>query len=319
LNFPNRTVRLSVTRPAAAFRLLRAPLRAPLLTLLALACLAPALHAQEPPYFVTYSQVLEEPGNLEIAEKSLTAAPKDANSFLASTFEFEYGATAWWTTEVYLEGQSTSHESTIFTGYRWENRVRPIARNLPVNPVLYLEYEAINGATKSLLEVVGHDGIADLRPSNAEARGEVKHELETKLILSSFTRGWNFSENFIAEKNLAGDPWEFGYALGVSRPLSLIASGNACKFCRQNITGGAELFGGLGTVEGFGLHDTSHYAGPTVQLDLQRGPVFTFSPEFGLNDNSAGVLWRFKVSYEVQQFRDVLPALFRAPFRKAAR
>src|SRR5580693_6536360 len=101
LNRPHRTIRIySITRPAAAFRLLRACFRAPLLALLALVCLAPALRAQEPPYFVTYSQVLEEPGNLEIAEKSLTAAPKDANSFLASTFEFEYGATAWWTTEV---------------------------------------------------------------------------------------------------------------------------------------------------------------------------------------------------------------------------
>jgi hypothetical protein len=312
LNRSHRTFRIAnASRPAAALRLLRCRTLAPLLALLALLGHVPALRAQEPPYFVTYSQVLEEPGNLEIAEKSLTAAPKDANSFLASTLELEYGATAWWTTEVYLEGQSTSRDSTIFTGYRWENRVRPIARNLPVNPVLYLEYEAINGATKSLLEVVGHDGIADLRPSNAEGRQEVQHELETKLILSSFTHGWNFSENFIAEKNLAGDPWEFGYALGTSRPLSLVASGSACRFCRQNITAGAELFGGLGTAESFGLRQTSQYAGPTVQLDLQRGPVFTFSPEFGLNDNSVGVLWRFKVSYEVQQFRDVFSAMFR--------
>ncbi len=48
--------------------------------------------------------------------------------------------------------------------------------------------------------------------------------MELKLILGSNVRGWNISENFIAEKNFAGDPWEFGYAFGVSRPLRLAAS-----------------------------------------------------------------------------------------------
>ncbi len=48
-----------------------------------------AARAQEPPYFVTYSQVLEEPGNLEIAQKGLTGAPKDSNAFYSSTLELE--------------------------------------------------------------------------------------------------------------------------------------------------------------------------------------------------------------------------------------
>jgi hypothetical protein len=64
------------------------------------------------------------------------------------------------------------------------------------------------------------------------------------------------------------------------------------------------LYGGLGTSHGFGLEATSHYAGPTVGFQLAHGPDISFSPQFGLNDNSAGVLWRFKVSYEIQQFRD---------------
>ena len=55
----------------------------------------------------------------------------------------------------------------------------------------------------------------------------------------------------------------------------------------------------------FGLRDTSHYAGPTLNFNLPHGPTLGFSPQFGLNDNSAGVLWRVKVSYEVQQFRDL--------------
>ena len=266
-------------------------------------------HAQEPPYFVTYSQVLEEPGNLEIALKSLAAGPKDANAFYSPTLELEYGATSWWTTEVYLQGQSTANDSTIFTGFRWENRFRLIPRELWVNPLFYLEYEDKNAADKSVLEVMGHDSISDLQITNAEGRQEIEREVEMKLLLSSYVKSWNISENFNAEKSVKPgntDPWAFGYALGVSRPLANYAAAHNCVLCRQNFTAGAEMYGGLGTTDGFGLRDTAHYVGPSLGLDLQgRYPSIAFSPQFGLNDNSVGVLWRFKVSYEVQQLRDL--------------
>jgi hypothetical protein len=128
--------------------------------------------------------------------------------------------------------------------------------------------------------------------------------MELKLLLSSYVRSWNVSENFIAEKAMnQSEPWEFGYALGVARPLSNYASSSNCVFCRQNLTAGAEMYGGLGTSDGFGLRATSHYLGPSLGLDLQgRYPSVSFSPQFGLNDNSAGVLWRFRISYEIQQF-----------------
>ena len=60
---------------------------------------------QEQPYFVTYSSQLEEPGNLEIESQNVAASPANANAFFAPTLELEYGATAWWTAEVYLQGQ----------------------------------------------------------------------------------------------------------------------------------------------------------------------------------------------------------------------
>jgi hypothetical protein len=139
---------------------------------------------------------------------------------------------------------------------------------------------------------------------NAALRKEVEHAIEGKLILSSNVRGWNISENFIAEKAANGnEPWEFGYALATGRPLSLAGRKSSCTFCPQNIALGAELFGGLGTRYNFGLHQTEQYAGPTLALSTPRGFTLKFSPEFGLNDNSA-VLWRFGASYEIQQFRD---------------
>jgi hypothetical protein len=203
--------------------------------------------AQEPPYFVTYSDALEEPGNMEIAYKGVYAAPQHANTFNSGTLEIEYGVKAWWTTEVYLAGESTQNDSTIFTGYRWENRFRPLLRDHFINPVLYVEYENISDADRSFLEIVGHDSVADLYTTNAQARRNVKHEIELKLILSSNVHGWNFSENIIAEKNLTNLPWEFAYALAVSRPLRLAATSKNCVSAERifprawNCTAGWEI------------------------------------------------------------------------------
>jgi hypothetical protein len=263
-------------------------------------------HAQqEPPYFVTYSSVMEEPGNLEIENQNLTSAPKNARAFFAPTVEFEYGGAAWWTTEVYLQGQSTQFDSTIFTGFRWENRFRPLPREYWINPVIYIEYEDVNKADKSYLEVTGNTSIDRLSIPNAALRKEIERSIEGKLILSSNIKGWNLSENFIGEKAVnENEPWEFGYAVAASRPLAFKASAKECTFCLQNFSAGAELFGGLGTRYNFGIGQTEQYLGPTFALNTPRGLTYKFSPEFGLNDNSAAMLWRFGVSYEISQFRD---------------
>ena len=258
--------------------------------------------AQEPPYFVTYSDYMEEPGNLDVSFKSAVGTPKYANQFAGGALEYEYGATGWWTTELYFEGQHTSNEWTTFTGWRWENRFRPLPREHFINPVFYVEFEDINDANRSLLEIVGHDSVSDLVLTIPQGKMVKERELETKLILSSQAHGWDISENFIAERDLEeGEPWEFGYALGVSRPLALAARSKSCIFCPENFSAGAELYGGLGTSDGFGLKATSHYAGPTLGFNIPHGPRISFSPNFGLNDNSVKVLYRFNVSYEFQQ------------------
>ena len=256
------------------------------------------VHAQET-YFVTYSHQLEEPGNLEIESKSLTGSTRGGNAFVANNLELEYGVKGWWTTELYLDGQSTVGESTVFTGWRWENRIRPLMREHWINPVLYFEFEDINAADKTLLEVEGHDTREDFLGRND--RSERVREAEMKLILSSNFKGWNASENLIFTKNLSNEPWEFGYAVGVSRPLALAASARPCIFCRENFALGAEMYGGLGDRYTPGLHDTSHYAAPIVAWAMPNGPTFKLSPSFGLNDNSFGFLMRFGVSYEFGQ------------------
>jgi hypothetical protein len=272
------------------------------ITLGSLLIAAPPATAGELPYFVTYSHHLEEPGNLEIGFNQVAANPEGGNAFLSELIEFEYGVTAWWTTELYLGGQSTRHESAVFTGYRIEHRFRPLWREHRVNPLLYVEYSNGNGADKTFGEIVGRDSAADAQESNAETREEREREIETRLILSSDVRGWNISENLIAEKNLAGEPWEFGYALGVSRPLRMAATPEPCSFCRENFRASVELFGGLGDWRRFGLAGTSHYLGPGLAWELPTGVTLAFSPAFGLNGNSHRVLWRFAVAYEFNRF-----------------
>lgn len=267
--------------------------------LMAVAVICPRISRAQENYFVTYSHQMEEPGNLEVALRTVNGFPHDGNAFLGGAVELEYGVKAWWTTELYLDGQSTAGESTLFTGFRIENRFRPLLREHWINPVLYFEFEDINSADKSLLEVVGHDVRADFLGRNNG--GEKQREAEVKLILSSNFKGWNLSENLIAEKNLKAFPWEFGYSLGVERPLSLVASPNPCRLCRENFIVGAELYGGLGDRYSFGLHDTSHYFGPVAGLRIPNGPLFKISPGVGLNANSHGVLLRFGVSYEIDQ------------------
>jgi hypothetical protein len=268
-------------------------------------------YAQDRSYFITYNHQMEEPGSLEISVNPVLGTQRGGHSFLASWTEFEYGVKGWWTTEVYLDAQSTRRESTVFTGVRWENRFRLLWREHWINPVLYVEFENINGADKTMLEVVGHDGAADHLVPNNLSRRERKREIETKLILSSNLKGWNISENFIAEKNLANEPWEFGYAIGFSRPLALAARPDHCTLCAENFVAGVEFYGGLGDRHSFGLKDTSHYIAPLLAWNLPSGTTLRISPTFGLNGNSHRLLLRFGVSHEISGFGRRVAQLFR--------
>lgn len=278
---------------------------------LLIALVAPVTRAQDTHYFVAYSHHMEEPGSLEIEFSTNYATQKAGNDFIAPWVEFEYGATAWWTTEFYLDTQSTFSDSTLFTGFRWENRFRPLMREHWINPVLYVEYENTTDADKTLKEVVGFDNQSDFAEPNSELNKSYGHEIETKLILSSDYKGWNISENFIAEKNLGHEPWEFGYALAASRPLRLAATPNRCNFCRENFVAGAEMYGGLGTAASLTLSGTSHYFAPLLAWELPNGVSFRISPGIGLNDNSFRLLLRWGVTYEISGFGRKVRSMFR--------
>ena len=276
-----------------------------------LLCWPSLVWAQESPYIVTYDHYLEEPGSLEVEYFSTFGTQRGGKDFHSFWAEFEYGATAWWTTELYLDGQTTFNDSTVFTGFRFENRFRLLQHEHIVNPVLYIEYENTSGADKILKEVEGHDVESDLTDSNGESRKGHDHELEMKLLLSSTFKGWNVALNPIFTKNLLpGEPWEFGYAIGTSRPLALRASSKRCSFCRENFIAGVEMYGGLGDAQSPGLHETSHYLAPVLAWNLPSDWTLRLSSGFGLNDNSHRLLLRWGVSREFSGFGELVGRLF---------
>ena len=265
---------------------------------------------QESPFFVTYTHHMEEPGNLEIETSTTSGIPRSGQrSYTAPYMEMEYGVTAQWTSEFYLEGQSSAGDSSVFTGWRFENRYKPLSREHWINPVLYLEYESVNEASRIQKEVEG--GGPDLTSRNALLTPEHAHEVETKLILSSDYHDWNISENFIATKNFSeSEGVEFGYSFGVARPLARLASCAECRFCRENFIAGIEMYGGLGSTLGFGVHDTAHYVAPVISWAVSDNSTLRFSPGWGLTHESNPVLIRFGYSYEFQGVGTRISKLF---------
>lgn len=267
--------------------------------------------AQDTPYFVTYDHHFEKAGTLEIETFSTMGFPRApepdsaerGQRFYAAPYaEIEYAVHDQWTTAFYLEGQGTSGDSTVFTGWRWENRFRPLKKEHRVNPVLYFEYESLNDASRIAKEVVGEG--PDLDVTNSALRAVKSHEVETKLILSSDVRGWNIAGNFIVEKNLTrGEGFEFGYAFGFSRSLSNSTAITKCRVCRQRFALGLEAYGATGnTVTGFGLHDTAQYVAPAVLYDLGAKGTLRFSTALGIGQESSRALIRVGYTYEIPSF-----------------
>lgn len=290
----------------------RSPFRPVRAWLLLLFFLFPAVLAcaQEAPYFVTYDHHLEEPGNLEIETSTTSGIPRPGQpSFVAPYAEIEYGMTGRWTSELYLEGQAAPGDSAVFTGWRIENRFRPLKREHGINPVLYLEYENVNEASRILKEIEGHSEISSER--NSQLAAARVHELEGKLILSSDVHDWNIAGNFLATKNFsASEGFEFGYALAVARPLARIASGKRCRICRENFVAGLEMYGGLGSTLDLSMHETAHYVAPAIGWQISDNSSVRFSTAVGLTHVSNPILLRFGYSYEIRGFGRRLARVF---------
>jgi hypothetical protein len=282
-----------------------------LLTALVVACSVAAC-GQDAPYFLTYDHHLQDVGDLEFSLQTTVGLPDHgAPRYIAPLAEFEYGVRRWWTASLYLEAQSTPADSTVFTGWRFENRFRPLRGEHRINPVLYVEYENINEASRIQKEIVGHSEDGE-RPLNAALRREIARELEMRLILSRDVRAWNVSANFIFEKNLSSaEATEFGYALAASRRFRQSQVPDSCRVCLRNLIGGAELYGGLGSTERFGFADTAQYLAPTIGWHVAEDATLKFSPAIGISPGAERALIRFAYTYEIEGFGGTMKRLFR--------
>jgi hypothetical protein len=266
--------------------------------------------AQESPYFVTDHHHLPDAGALGLAYYGVGGDPKVGDAFVGSTLELEYRPEKWWATEVLLEGQTTFNQSTIFTAYAWINMFKLVPKNRWINSVLTIGWEDSNAANKSIVEIEGHSGENDFNIRNDVYRRIREHEIETKVILSRDHKGWNFAGNVIGVKDLSGEPWQFGYAFGVSRPLSTKDAGNACLFCRKSFAAGLEFYGGLGDAHSLGLQNTSHYLGPEISWQLSERLAVKAGPHFGLTSQSQHALIHFGVVYDIPEFGKRIRELF---------
>jgi hypothetical protein len=193
------------------------------------------------PYFITYDHYMEDPDELELATNVVSGHERGLNTFLGNFNEFEYGIRKWWTTEFYLDWQHTKHEGSLFTGFRIENRFRLFLEPHKINPILYVEYEHLNGADKTLKEIVGFDSKEDLEAPNSETREEHEREIEAK---RSFQPDWRMNLLKILMQNLHGERWNL-IPVGLSCPLAA-AIGNRCTFCASRFAAGLEVYGGWG-------------------------------------------------------------------------
>jgi len=259
-----------------------------------------SVSAQERAYFVTYDHYLEERGNLEIAVATTTGLPKQNHpTYTAPWVELELGITGWWTAELYLEGVTTRGDGNAFTGWRLEHRFRPMRSEHRVNPVIYVEYENINEASRIQKEIVGAGAIPYDEPID-DLKHEHAHEIEGKLILSSAIGDWNLAENLIVEKNLSEDEgFEFGYSVGISRQLGALASGTRCRLCAENFVIGVEAYGGLGSSEAFERAEQRHYLAPVISWRLSEQSTLKASVGFGLTEASDHALLRVGYAYEL--------------------
>ena len=265
-----------------------------LLATAVLATVCQRANAGEDTYFVTDHHHLHEAGNLGISNYSVLGAPKSGNEFLGSQMEFEYRITKWWATQVQFDGQTTWNDSTIFTGYSWTNKFKLFPENHLINAALVFSWEDGNAADKCISEIEGHGAEDDFALSNSATRKIHEHEVEMKLIISRDYKGWNFAGNVMAAKDLAGEPWEFGYSLGTSRPLSAADTDEHCVFCRRSISAGLEFYGGLGDAHSVGLQRTPQYLGPEMSWKLSEQLAVKVGPHFGLTPSSPaspGAFW----------------------------
>lgn len=266
------------------------------------------------PYSTAYTSHIEE-GEIELMLMADFTIPsrvrreEGQRNYFSQMLELEYAPTSQLAFEFMMEGfEEVDTADVRFTGFRYEGRYRLFDEKVPLNPMIYAEYEDLDADTRYKMEVSGW-----VEPPYEEDGDEPEREsiLESRLVLSEDFGPWNAAFNWITESDLKSGTTAFGYALGFAYVFpghgadhAHADEGKACEptdpddFLRV-ATVGVELFGGLGDTRRFDVDPSrqEHYLQPSVMLHAGDLMV-SFGVAFGLTRDSddiirIGVGWEF--------------------------
>ena len=273
----------------------------PILFLLILLCLTGSAQAGSNGFFVTYNSEVEK-GELELMLMNDITAPshfrreEGFGTYLSHMIELEYGITHQLATEFMIEWfEDLESGEAAFTGFRWENRFRLFKRDVPLNPMIYVEYEDLDPKTRYKMEV---SGWVDPPYEEEEEEPDRERIIETRLVLSQDFGPVNVAFNWINETDLASGRTAFGYALGAmwmihgkhpknqhhkmahhdmatheEKPTeSSDKNKKEEEEHKKGIGLGLEMYGALGDTKSFGLKPKrqEHYLGPIFMYHFNK-------------------------------------------------
>ena len=282
--------------------------------LAAILCVGGEAWAGNNGWFTTYNSEIEK-GEIELMLMTDITAPSrfrreddGFGTYMSHMVELEYSPFHQFATEFMIEWFEDFETSDAkFTGFRWESRYRIFKKEVPLNPMLYLEYEDLDPATRYKMEVSGW-----IDPPYAETGGEPDREriLETRLVLSQDFGPVNVAFNWINETDLENGHTPFGYSLGAMWMLhhheehehEKTKSSEEKEEEEEHGEGvglGLELYGALGDTKSFGLTPSrqEHYVGPIFMYHLNDHWMFHTQLAVGLSKASDN-LFRMNFGYE---------------------
>ncbi len=268
-------------------------------------------------YFTTYNHHIEA-GELEFMVMNDFTQPSDPKrendghgDYFSQMLELEYAPTDQLALEFMAEGyEDIENDQTKFTGFRYEGRYRLFKEEVPLNPMLYLEYEDLHLKTRYKMEVSGW-----VEPPYEEEGDEPDREriLESRLILSQDVGPWNLAFNWINESDLNSGETAFGYTTGVLYYLSKHSDEEHSDHSEHSHHGerehgasperfirpatlGFEFLGGLGDTKKFDLRPSrqEHYFQPSVMFHIGKNSMLNLGFGIGLtkaSDNIVRTSW----------------------------
>ncbi len=251
-------------------------------------------------YITTYNHHIYK-GEFEVMlmnDFTSPSGPKRRNdgheNYFSQMLEIEYAPTSQLAFEFMAEAfEDIGTGDARFTGFRYETRYRLFKEEVPLNPVLYVEYEDLHVATRYKMEVSGW-----VEPPFKEEEGDSDREsiLESRLILSEDFGRWNVAFNWINESDLNAGEAAFGYSLGFLYRLPQHSEeghahhAKSAKFMPTTLA--FEFFGALGDTNKFDLRPSrqEHYFQPSVMFHVGENSMFSIGAGIGLSHASDNML-----------------------------